>query len=282
MYGEALEIGGGLRDETRRHAVQWIRQALFPRKQECGETVDEYVTALRVLANDCKFDHLQGQLIRDQVVMHTRDPAIQERLWINGDAELDDILAIVRKAELSSRSAKAVKTENKEFMEDTVNKIKYRDVSKLKKESGKSQETSNFDGQRCYRCNSSSHLASYKYCPALKQKCVACGVIGHFARVCKKKKKNNTVKYVDGVDDNSSVDEDKINRVMQSSKLISKDQMFVFNVREESGCSKKKPVCLMRIGGIEIQVYVDSGSPFTIINEEVWRSKFVRKLGEDV
>ncbi|KAJ1148698.1 hypothetical protein NDU88_001526 [Pleurodeles waltl] len=123
-----------------------LRSKCFQRKQECGETVDEYVAALRVLANDCKFDHLQGQLIRDQVVMHTRDPAIQERLWINGDAELDDILAIVRKAELSSLSAKAVKTETKEFGEDTVNKIKYKELGRLKKEGGKDQQASKCDG----------------------------------------------------------------------------------------------------------------------------------------
>ncbi|KAJ1159655.1 hypothetical protein NDU88_000160 [Pleurodeles waltl] len=114
-----------------------LRSKFFQTKQESGETVDEYVAALKVLANDCKFDHLQGQLIRDQVVMHTRDPAIQERLWINGDAELDDILAIVRKAELSSRSAKAVKTETKEFGESTVNKIKYKEMGRPKEEGGK-------------------------------------------------------------------------------------------------------------------------------------------------
>ncbi|KAJ1108933.1 hypothetical protein NDU88_006303 [Pleurodeles waltl] len=200
-----------------------FRYTFFQRKQECGETVDEYVAALRVLANDCKFDNLQGQLIGDQVVMHTRDPAIQERLWINGDAELDDILAIVRKAELSSRSAKAVKTETKEFGEDTVNKIKYKELGRLKKEGGKNQQASKCDGQRCYRCDSSSHLAFYKYCPALKQKCADCGVIGYFARVCKKNKRNNTVKYVDGVSDNSSEDEDKINRITQGSKPIKKN-----------------------------------------------------------
>ncbi|KAJ1136509.1 hypothetical protein NDU88_002924 [Pleurodeles waltl] len=230
-----------------------LRYKVFQRKQECGETVDEYVAALKVLVNGCKFDHLQSQLIRDQVVMHTRDPAIQERLWRNGDAELDDILAIVRKAELSSRSAKAVKTESKEIGEDTVNKIKYKETGRPKKESGKKQQASKYDGQRCYRCDSNSHLASYNYCPALKQKCAACGVIGNFARVCKKKKNNNNVKYVDGVSDNSSKEESKVNRIMQDSKLMGKNQTFVFNVHEESIGNKKKPVCLMRIGGVEIK-----------------------------
>ncbi|KAJ1134610.1 hypothetical protein NDU88_001061 [Pleurodeles waltl] len=140
-----------------------------------------------------------------QVVLHTRDlAAIQERLWINGDAALKDILAIVRKAELSSRTAKALKTEFKDSKDKGIRKIKNKNANKSRKENEKVHDRVKKDSHKCYSCDSSSHLAYSKFCPAIKQKCLACGVIGHFARVCKKE---NGFK-VKCVDERSSSEEE--------------------------------------------------------------------------
>ena len=42
----------------------------------------------------------------------------------------------------------------------------------------------------CYRCGSLSHTAKSDRCPARLVKCLICGIVGHFARVCKKKQVN--------------------------------------------------------------------------------------------
>lgn len=99
-----------------------LRYKFFQRKQNIDESVD-YVSALRTLSLDCQFGNLQEDLIRDQVVMLVRDSSIQERLWVNGDSKLDDILAIVRKAEMSCRSTKEVKVEDNSKSSGTVTKI---------------------------------------------------------------------------------------------------------------------------------------------------------------
>lgn len=38
----------------------------------------------------------------------------------------------------------------------------------------------------------------------------------------------------------------------------------------------------MTIGGIEIQMYADSGSPYSIVNEKVWKSLFAKRLGDNL
>ena len=71
------------------------------RKQGKHESVDEYVTALRHLARDCKFEALQVEAIRDQLVEGTNSVRVQERLLTEKDLELEKAISIVRTAELA-------------------------------------------------------------------------------------------------------------------------------------------------------------------------------------
>lgn len=50
------------------------------RKQEAGESINEYVAALKKLAIICKFGALHDEFVKDQIVMHTTNTSIQEKL----------------------------------------------------------------------------------------------------------------------------------------------------------------------------------------------------------
>ncbi|KAJ1209816.1 hypothetical protein NDU88_005188 [Pleurodeles waltl] len=159
----------------------------FQRKQHKEEEVDDYVAELKKLAIDCKFGILHEDLIRDQLVMHARNQSIQERLWINGDAPLEDVLAIIRKAEISGRCATELKSSDKE--DCSVLKINNRkSTSNYKERASEKTPTFNYKekvdlrDKKCYRCGSKEHLAFSKSCPAAKQRCNNCGVVGHFGK----------------------------------------------------------------------------------------------------
>ncbi|KAJ1171881.1 hypothetical protein NDU88_003738 [Pleurodeles waltl] len=122
--------------------IEIIHYKFFQRKQEKGESVDDYVADLKKLALDCKFGPIQDDLIMDQVVMHNNNQSIQERLWINGDSSLEEIVAIVRKAENSERCVSELKSTERSF--DNVCKINNRRTVKEQKTSQSS------DGER--RC----------------------------------------------------------------------------------------------------------------------------------
>lgn len=214
--------------------------------------------------------------------MHVNNSTIQERLWVNGDADLETILAIVRKSKLC-RSVKQVKGDTNAVAdkpETNIAKIDRKRINKndefgwKKHPSGSKSKTpsDNKDNLRCYRCNSRSHLVNYKYCPAIKQKCSNCGIMGHFTKCCNKKKNNR----VNCIEQNSSEDDesDSVSFVLH----IKGPEGTILNI--DNHVVKKKPLCNMVIGGIEIQMYADSGSPYSIINEKVWKSKFAERLGE--
>ena len=46
------------------------RKLFYERKQSSGETIDEWITQLRLIATDCEF-HNQDEIIRDMIVLNS-------------------------------------------------------------------------------------------------------------------------------------------------------------------------------------------------------------------
>ena len=59
----------------------------YERKQSYGETIDEWITHLRMLATDCEF-HNQDEMIRDMMVLNSVNKKVQERLLETDDIDL--------------------------------------------------------------------------------------------------------------------------------------------------------------------------------------------------
>ena len=55
------------------------RKLFYERKQSAGETIDGWVTQLRLIATDCEF-HNQDEMIRDMIVLNSVNKKVQERL----------------------------------------------------------------------------------------------------------------------------------------------------------------------------------------------------------
>ncbi|KAJ1144546.1 hypothetical protein NDU88_010844 [Pleurodeles waltl] len=76
------------------------------RKQEEGETIEEYIACLRVLAQDCEFAAMTDTYIRDQVVFYCHSKKVQERLLSCRNPSLKDVIAIAKAVERSMVSSK--------------------------------------------------------------------------------------------------------------------------------------------------------------------------------
>ncbi|KAJ1107452.1 hypothetical protein NDU88_004842 [Pleurodeles waltl] len=63
-------------------------------------------------------------------------------------------------------------------------------------------------------------------------------------------------------------------------RVVDEDKSFILNITEVN--TKEKPICNMEIGGVPVTMYADSGSPFTIVNEDVWNKSFVEKIGKQL
>jgi len=72
---------------VRRNVI--FEQAKFnQRRQEEGETVDTFITALHTLAEHCNFGTLTYEMIRDRIVVGLLDAKLSEKLQLEPDLTL--------------------------------------------------------------------------------------------------------------------------------------------------------------------------------------------------
>jgi hypothetical protein len=76
------------------------------RKQEQGEPIDAYVTALRTLSEGCGFADKERR-IRDQVVLGIRDDRVRERLLRDTNPTLDRVME-TRATEMAEHQLKTI------------------------------------------------------------------------------------------------------------------------------------------------------------------------------
>ncbi|KAJ1087499.1 hypothetical protein NDU88_000668 [Pleurodeles waltl] len=224
------------------------------RKQEEGETIEEYIACLRVLAQDCEFAAMTDTYIRDQVVFYCHSKKVQERLLSCRNPSLKDVIAIAKAVERSMVSSKELantsQASNVFYVQDSRKHVpKASDRAASDRGGGRRQLV-------CFRCGSNDHLADSRACPAVHKSCSKCRKLGHFAAVCKAKKYNTGMKV-------SSVSESDTDA----------DADIVLSIDGEDG-RVKGPNGSVMIGVIKLPFTADSGSPLTLISDRTFDSKW--------
>ncbi|KAJ1124606.1 hypothetical protein NDU88_003055 [Pleurodeles waltl] len=222
------------------------------RKQEEGETIEEYIACLRVLAQDCEFAEMTDTYIREQVMFYCHSKKVQERLLSCRNPSLKEVMAIAKAVERSMVSSKELASTSQ------ASNVFY--VQDRHKHAPKTPDRAASDrggGRRplaCFRCGSRDHLADSRTCPALYKSCSKCRKMGHFAAVCKAKKYNTGM---------------KVSLVSESDM----DADIVLSIDDEDG-RVKGPIGSVMIGAVELPFTADSGSPLTLISDRTFELKW--------
>ena len=75
-----------LKDQFAAPQSALLRRFMFRRRHQLpGESVHQYVSNLKGLANHCKFGTLTDEMIRDQLIEHTTQAKIRETLLESDD-----------------------------------------------------------------------------------------------------------------------------------------------------------------------------------------------------
>ena len=82
-----------------RRNVIFERARFNRRRQEEGESVDSFITALYTLAEHCGYGELHDEMVRDRIVVGIRNGALSEKLQLNADLTLQTAITQVRQAE---------------------------------------------------------------------------------------------------------------------------------------------------------------------------------------
>ena len=84
---------------VKRRNVIFERATFNNRKQEQGEPVDAFITALYTLAEHCNYGALYDEMIRDRIVVGLRNLSLSEKLQLDAGLTLATAVTKVRQAE---------------------------------------------------------------------------------------------------------------------------------------------------------------------------------------
>jgi len=113
-------------------------------------------------------------------------------------------------------------------------------------------------GIHCHCCGSSGHLGRDPKCPARGQTCGKCKGKDQFASICKTKPKKPGV-----------------NRVQEDLEANGEQVDYAFTNEVHSNHSN---LLMLSVGGVELEMLVDSGATINIVDEETWEDSKAKKI----
>ena len=143
-----------------------------------GETVNEYVTRLRLLAKPCKFEKdLDKELLR-AFVFGCGIGKVEEMMASKDDKSLADAIECGLKNEHQMEDLKQIRAVH------TQNTASGGTINQVNRNYNPTQQ------KGCGWCGKEQHAR--QQCPAKEKTCNKCGLIGHYGSVCRKSKTDQT------------------------------------------------------------------------------------------
>jgi hypothetical protein len=224
--------------KNRRYEVFKFREA----KQEPSETLDQFHTRLRSLAQTCSFTDADFE-VEQQIIMAGTSSRIRKKALRDPTYGLKDILVDGRRDEQSAFQAREI--ESKDTKRDEINEVKRR--------------------QQCHFCGG-SYPHEKGPCPAKGKDCRKCGKQNHFAKVCRgkqqqqkqqrrerrPKKRNETPKPVNPL---KSKDND--------SDTSSEDYLYTVK-------NKKTPSVRVKVCKHLFDATIDTGATINVIDQTTY------------
>ncbi|XP_045483761.1 uncharacterized protein K02A2.6-like [Harmonia axyridis] len=170
------------------------------RKQNEGESVQQYLTTLQRLATTCKFGDYLKKALRNQFMFGLRTQNIQSRLLEMKDLTIERALEVAISMETSARDAAQLHRSN--VASASVNSVKcekgnndrFSSKRAFAKSSSNNSKNVNFKNY-CYRCGSPTHFANK--CKHITTICSKCKVKGHLGKVCFKSKNTESTNQIE-------------------------------------------------------------------------------------
>lgn len=153
---------------------------MFNTKKQDNETVDEYVTSLRILASNCEFGIIEESLVKDMLVLGVKDKQLRENMLLDSELTLEKAINMARANERTRNELKSMNQDRNEENEAFAVR-KYRNKNVQYKDRNEQH-----NDKKCWFCGN-THEWKKESCPAFGKTCNNCRGRNHFATVCKKK-----------------------------------------------------------------------------------------------
>lgn len=219
-----------------------------------SDTFDQFLLKLRTQALKCG---LRGECYEiymiDQVIEKCASTELRRKL-LDKERTLEQIIRTARAFELAQTHSKSYNKLNTEHASaaPTISSVNTKIV-------------------KCNNCGRRGHISSAQNCPARQQKCRNCSLTGHFAAVCRKKTEtNHNEKRKEGHYERERPDKKQRTLSIKTLDLDNKDKKDGYLFHLEDSDNQQNFDFLMKIGGVEVKVQIDSGADANVIDETTW------------
>lgn len=161
----------------------FARHRLATRRQEPGESLDEYFRALKIMSKECNFKAVTAnqhceEYIRDAFISGLQSTAIRQRLLENRTLDLATMYDQARALDSAQRNSESFGgAPSSRFLSATHETSKGSDVE------SESVIATSATRAKCFFCGFLRHPRSK--CPAREALCHKCQKKGHFSKVCR-------------------------------------------------------------------------------------------------
>jgi len=245
--------------EVRKNII-FERAKFNQRKQNEGETVDSFITALYKLSEDCNYGNFREEMVRDRIVVGLRDPKLSERLQLDPDLTLEKAIAQVRQTEQVHRQQTELRnnfaTSGPTTSADAVKAGSNWRHKRPQKQKNTPQQRKFTTGSasrqtECHRCGGNPHPRDK--CPAAEEICFKCNRKGHYGQKCLSK--NNKV----------TKNAHCVTEVVDNSAEI--PYVFLGSVESDDDGDFRREIF---INGTPINCKVDTGADVTVISRDTF------------
>lgn len=235
------------------------------RRQQPGESFQDFVTALQRLAPACAFGVSHDESLRDQILQGVASARIRERLLYEGPS------LTLQKAEDIGKNIEQVHQELKVFNGSPVHRVSTQRQDGGKSRSGDAsqlgsrtefREASQDAAVHCFRCGSTHHIASDPGCPAKRVTCRACKKVGHYATVCRSRNRTHR--------------QSRARAQLVSSTTETESASTVSSVLTIQA-SKSRPATIyaeVLIANTALKLLVDTGATVSLMNSTTYEELF--------
>ena len=211
--------------------VTYERFMFNQRKQEEGETFENFYSAIRNLSKTCDFcDNCRDSMIRDKIVLGIRDCNTQTELLKVRDLNLTKCVDTCRAAENANLQGKAM---NSQDNPEEVHKVK-------------TEPRTDTMLKECKFCGT-KHRLRKEECPAYGKTCFRCSGKNHFGRKCLTGNKFT---------------KREVNQLEEMQGRLSEDTDSWINSMDQPNKDVK---CAMIVQGQEVAFQIDTGSSVNMI-----------------
>ena len=266
--------------------ITFDRYVFFSRKQKKGETVEQFYSILKELAESCDFENREAVIIRDIFITNMLDDDIQREL-LRDTVDPERALSIAVNMEMGHQNQQKISSNNG-ATNSTVNAIqsfnRFCGAGVRGIQSGRAVVNRASVGQ-CRGCGQAWTTTNRQACPAMGKKCNHCGLLNHFAKVRWRKLNNaqntqqnnriNNVETAETKNQNSSQESQNVNYIIYNeqfnSDYDSSDDNYVATVEDVSSPQVALKNITITIGNTNCDLLLNSSSGCTIINMSLAR-----------